>query len=46
MIRRATLMDGKTLSDLMRRIDRETKYMLYEPEERVLSTEQAEAFID
>ncbi|QZY86184.1 GNAT family N-acetyltransferase [Exiguobacterium acetylicum] len=46
MIRRATLMDGKALSDLMRRIDRETKYMLYEPEERVLSTEQAEAFIE
>ena len=46
MIRRATLMDGKALSDLMRRIDRETKYMLYEPEERSMSTEQAEAFIE
>jgi RimJ/RimL family protein N-acetyltransferase len=39
-------MDGKALSDLMRRNDRETKYMLCEPEELVLSTEQAEAFIE
>jgi len=46
MIRTATLADSKSFAELLRRIDRESKNMLREPDEQTLSGEQAEAMIE